>query len=120
MDKGRGYKCWILGLWTGAAVLVAQTQIDLSTQSKNIDFSQAASTRPVKTGSSLPSSCAAGQLFYLTTAAAGENLFGCTNTNTWSLEAGAGGGAQSASQLTDLQLSLSSNTVLRIGANCAR
>ncbi len=119
MHKHRGYKYWTLGLWTGAAVLMAQTQVDLSTQSKNVDFSQAASTRPMKTGAPLPSACVAGQLFYLTTAAAGQNLYGCTNTNTWSLEAGGGGGAQSASQLTDLQLTLSGTAVLRIGANCA-
>ena len=31
-----------------------QTQIDLRTQGKNIDFSSAARTRPSKTGTSVP------------------------------------------------------------------
>jgi hypothetical protein len=114
------YKHWILALLATGAAAVAQTQVDLSTQSKNVDFSQAASTRPVKTGTVLPSSCVAGQLFYLTSAPAGQNLYGCIGANTWALEAGgaSGGGAQSAGQLTDLQLTLTSGTVLTIGANC--
>lgn len=116
------YKHWILALLAASSTAVAQTQVDLSTQSKNVDFSQAPSTRPVKTGSALPSTCLAGQLFYLTTAPAGQNLYACTNasTNTWTLETGGGGGgAQSASQLTDLQLTKTSSTLLTIGANCA-
>ncbi|HEV2200138.1 MAG TPA: hypothetical protein VGR73_09970 [Bryobacteraceae bacterium] len=114
------YKHWILALLAAGAAAVAQTQVDLGTQSKDVDFSQAPSTRPVKTGSALPTPCVAGQLFYLTTAPAGQNLYGCTNAATWALEAGGGsGGAQGASQLTDLQLTLTSGTVLTIGANCA-
>ena len=46
-----------------------QTQIDLRTQGKNIDFSSAARTRPSKTGTSVPSVCTIGETFVKTDAA---------------------------------------------------
>ena len=55
-----------------------QTQIDLRTQGKNIDFSSAARTRPSKTGTSLPAVCTIGETFVKTDAAAGKNLYVCT------------------------------------------
>ena len=70
-----------LAVWTAAG----QTQIDLSTQAKN---------SPIKSGASLPSTCTAGQLFFLSSAPTGSNLYGCTAANTWATEggqAGAGG-----------------------------
>lgn len=93
------------------------TAIDLKAQSRNIDFTGAASTRPFKSGGALPSSCSVGDMYYLTSAAAGTNVYGCTAANTWTLEAGVG--AQSASQLSDLAPSLTSATTLTIGANCS-
>ena len=54
------------------APVVAQTQVDLRTQSRNVDFSAAASTRPFKTGSDLPTSCSMGDLFFRSSVAAGE------------------------------------------------
>ena len=93
------------------------TAIDLKAQSRNIDFTGAASTRPFKSSAALPSSCSVGEMFYLTSAAAGTNVYGCTTTNTWTLEAGVG--AQSASQLSDLAPSLTSATTLTIGPNCS-
>jgi len=75
------------GLWT---VLIAtgegQTLVDLRTQSKSVDFSGAISTKPMQTGSSLPSTCAIGQFFFLTTAPAGSNVYACNLTNTWTVE----------------------------------
>ena len=38
----------------------AQTRVDLRTQARDVDFSGAASTKPFKTGTSLPATCAAG------------------------------------------------------------
>jgi hypothetical protein len=76
-----------LCLWTGLICTAeSQTLVDLRTQSKSIDFSAAASTKPMQTGSSLPSTCAVGQFFFLTTAAAGSNVYACNPANTWTVE----------------------------------
>jgi hypothetical protein len=107
--------------------LFGQTQVDLRTQSKTVDFSNAPSTRPVRTGTAIPSICQTGELFYNLTAPAGQNLYGCTATNIWTLESGSGGGgggggggATMAAQLGDLNVSITTpNTVLTIGANCS-
>ena len=70
--------------WT-APLLQAQTStaVNLSSQSKNPDFSAMPVTRPVSVGTSLPSTCIVGQLFFNSAAAAGSNLSACTATNTW-------------------------------------
>ena len=62
--------------------------VDLQHQSKNVNFSNKPTTRPVKDGTVLPATCLSGELFFLTTASAGSNLYGCTSTNTWSLQGG--------------------------------
>ncbi|MGB7759255.1 MAG: hypothetical protein WBL61_05470 [Bryobacteraceae bacterium] len=68
-------------LWMVLVVWIAagQTQIDLSTQAKNV---------PIKAGTSLPSTCAVGQIFFMTSAPTGANLYGCTAVNTWSAQGG--------------------------------
>jgi hypothetical protein len=63
-----------------------QTSVDLRTQSKSVDFSAAGSTKPMQTGNSLPSTCAVGQFFFLTTAPAGSNVYACNPANTWTVE----------------------------------
>ena len=80
--RARLYNIFIL---TAAVVALAagQTQIDLRTQSKAVDFSAAASTKPFQTGVVLPPACTPGQMYFLTTAAAGQNSYGCTAVNTW-------------------------------------
>ena len=69
----------VLVVWAAAG----QTQIDLNTQAKNV---------PIKSGASLPSACTIGQVYFLTNAATGANLYGCTAANTWSAQGGQGGG----------------------------
>jgi len=66
-----------------AAGLIAQTRVDLRTQSKSVDFSAAPLTRPVRTGTSLPGSCSVGEMFYLTNATPGYNLYYCTASSVW-------------------------------------
>ena len=66
-----------------SAGLGAQTAIDVKTQTRNIDFSGAISTRPFKTGTTLPATCTTGESFFKSNAPAGQNLYGCTATNTW-------------------------------------
>ena len=63
-----------------------QTQIDLRTQGKSIDFSSAARTRPSKTGTSVPAACTIGETFMKTDAAAGKNLYVCTGVNVWTVQ----------------------------------
>src|ERR1035441_6210740 len=63
-----------------------QTQIDLRTQGKNIDFSSAARTRPSKTGTLVPAVCTIGETFVKTDAVAGRNLYVCTATNVWAVQ----------------------------------
>ena len=78
-----------------AAAADGQTLLSLDSQSRNIDFTKAAFTRPVKTGTVLPSTCSVGDLFFQTSASAGSNLFGCASANTWTLESGGGSGGGS-------------------------
>ena len=74
-------------------IACAQTQVDLRTQSKQVDFTGAAFTKPIRSGSTLPATCGNGEFFFNTAAPIGANLYACTSTNTWTLE----GGAQSGS-----------------------
>ena len=64
-------------LWSANA---QTTQVDLKTQTKNVDFTKASSTKPFKTGTSLPTTCAVG-----------ENIYSCTAVNTWTVQSGGGG-----------------------------
>jgi hypothetical protein len=94
----------------------AQTMIDLKTQSKNVDFSSAPSTRPFKSGTVLPASCDVGDMFYKTDASSGAN--------TWAVEGqgstgNAGGGISMLAQTGDLVVAPTSATALSIGANCS-
>jgi hypothetical protein len=61
----------------------AQTKVDLKSQTKNVDFSAAPTTKPVKTGTALPGTCTSGELFFKTNAVPGGNLYLCTALNTW-------------------------------------
>lgn len=63
--------------------LFSQTQVNLTHQARNVDFSAAPRTRPAKTGTILPSNCEAGDLFFKTDESGGRNLFGCSATNVW-------------------------------------
>ena len=66
-----------------------QTKVDVKTQTKSVDFSGATATKPAQMGTVLPSTCSQGQFFFLTTAPAGQNVFGCSAANVWSLEGAA-------------------------------
>jgi hypothetical protein len=60
--------------------------VDLKTQSKSVDFSLANATKPFKSGTVFPSICSVGEIFYKSDAPAGANVYGCTATNSWTLE----------------------------------
>jgi hypothetical protein len=75
-----------------AMSLAAQTRVDLSTQSKGIDFQTQAYTKPLKTGVSLPAICTPAELFFLSSAPPGGNIYACTAVNTWSPQSPGGSG----------------------------
>src|SRR5678816_3190686 len=60
-----------------------------------VDAGSATRTAPIQKGTSLPGTCAVGDLYNKTDATAGANLYGCTATNIWTVETG-GGGAPTA------------------------
>ena len=67
---------------------IAQTQIDLRTQAKSVDFSAAGSTKPLKTGATLPGTCTVGEVFFKTPAPSGANLYACATQNAWTVQGG--------------------------------
>ena len=73
----------LLLLWCAALSLPAsgQTLLDLSTQVKP-------STKPVRTGSALPSTCNPGDLFLLAAGTPRPNLFACLTSGTWTAQTG--------------------------------
>src|SRR5579862_2840627 len=77
--------------WVLIGVVWAQTEVDLRTQSKNVDFSAAAATKPSKTGTTLPSVCSVGETFFRLDALPGANLYLCASTNSWTVLNGTGG-----------------------------
>ena len=77
-------------LWLVSS-LHGQTMVDVRTQTKNVDFSGAASTIPAKSGTALPASCKVGEFFFNTNNAPGQNLYLCSPANTWTVLAGGGG-----------------------------
>jgi hypothetical protein len=80
-------------LATGLAMSIgAQTRVDLSTQSKGIDFQTQPYTKPLKSGPSLPAICTQAELFFLSSAPPGGNIYACTAANSWSLQAVGGSG----------------------------
>ena len=55
----------------------------------------AASTIPAKVGTSLPAVCVVGEQFFKSDASAGQNLYLCTGTNTWTaVSSGSSGGGE--------------------------
>jgi hypothetical protein len=76
--------------------LCGQTLVDIGKQGKNIDFSNAPSTRPAKMGTALPGTCSIGQLFFNTAAPVGQNLYACAAPNSWTVV-----GSSSPSGLSD-------------------
>jgi len=82
---------WVL--CCSAISMIAQTQLDLRSQSKAVDFQTAPFTKPLKTGSVLPVTCTLGELFFPTTAGPGNNIYACVSTNTWVVQTGGGAGS---------------------------
>jgi hypothetical protein len=81
--------------------------------SDSLDMTAGASSAPCKSGTSAPGTCSVGQCFFDTDASpAGEQLFFCTATDTWT-KVGDGGGAGSGyATIEDEGSPLAQETVL--------
>src|ERR1700687_3892686 len=103
-----------------SSIAIGQTKIDLQTQSRSVDFSTADSTRPFKSGTALPATCAVGEMFYKTDASSGANLYGCISPNAWVPEGQDSGSCISMlAQSQYLVAAMTSSTTLAVGANCS-
>jgi hypothetical protein len=60
--------------------------------------------------SGIPATCTVSQLSFITDAAAGQNVYLCTTTNTWTQQSGGGGGGNPAGNVGDLQTKATSTT----------
>ena len=65
-------------------------------------------------GTTLPATCAVGEVFFKTNASAGANMYGCTSLNTWTAQAGGGGGSATWGGITG---TLSAQTDLNTALN---
>ncbi len=101
---------WLVSL-TGAALLDGQTVINGSRSILGAwDASSAASTKPLKSGASLPASCSQGEFFFLSTGEANRRLYACASTNTWEQTAyGHGTSAQIPAACSAGQIYFSTN-----------
>jgi hypothetical protein len=73
-----------------ASCVWAQTE-NHGTVGKGVqDNSGATRTAPAKSGNTLPATCTLNDQFFKSNATAGQNLYGCTATDTWSLLTGGG------------------------------
>jgi hypothetical protein len=109
----------LAGVLTVVGLTFGQTQLDLKTQTKNVDFSQAVSVRPFPTGTVLPNTCKIGEMFFKSNAPAGANLYGCVGANVWvpvPQSTGNGGDETTATAPFDFQ---GSESVLTIGTSCS-
>ena len=95
-----------------ANVAFAQTQINLQSQGRNVDFSAAPSTKPAQTGMLLPVTCSIGAVFVSLSNPPGQNVYVCTSPNVWSLESGGIGSSPNVIAVS------SSGNVLSVGASC--
>lgn len=50
-------------------------------------------SRRLRSGTTLPATCRVAEVFFDTDATAGQNVYGCTATNTWTLQGGSATGA---------------------------
>ncbi len=71
----------------------------LATTASIIDASQASRTAPCKVNDNAPAACQVGDCWFDSNAPAGQNEYGCTSTNTWTLQ---GSAAAAGIDITDV------------------
>ena len=70
-------------LIVGAGLAVAQTRVDLRSQTKSVDFTSADTTKPFKSGIALPAFCSSGEVFFKSDEIPGKNIHICAPANHW-------------------------------------
>src|ERR1700744_5256701 len=73
----------VIGTLAALAALGQTTVTGSKTMQGTWDASGASATKPAKSGATLPSTCNIGEFFFNTAAAAGQNLYLCASSNTW-------------------------------------
>jgi hypothetical protein len=89
----------LLTAYLGAQTFILQAQVQVPSLSaqpgSTQDNSLAAITKPAAfylSVAALPPTCTISSLAWVLNTTAGQNLYGCTSANTWTLETGGGGG----------------------------
>jgi hypothetical protein len=67
-----------------------QAQIDGLTARGTVNMSAATTTKPMKSGTSLPGTCSVGEFYNKTDATNTAVIYACTATNTWTAQGGSG------------------------------
>lgn len=86
----------VFGFFIYSKDCVSQTKINLKDQTSTVDFENALYTKPLRIGATLPANCRVGELFYLSTATQGNNIYGCATADIWSLQGGLAAGPTGA------------------------
>ena len=67
----------------GQGILLGQTQIDLETQSKSVNFENTPHTKPIRAVAILPSTCLLNEVVLWTAAPPGGNIYVCLLADSW-------------------------------------
>ena len=92
------------------AASVASAQTTVNTTAANKPGGSQTTANALNSGSSLPSTCTVGDVYFLTSATAGQNIYDCTATNTWTAQ----GGSATA---TDLAGGAAGQVLYQVGAS---
>ncbi len=98
----------------GAAIGCAygqSTSMGGRTMKGDWDASSAHTTKPAKSGTTLPGACSTGEAFFKTDATGGQNLYLCKPDNTWTQVSGGGGTAATLALVFDGSTLISSETM---------
>ncbi|BDC53207.1 hypothetical protein F183_A55220 (plasmid) [Bryobacterales bacterium F-183] len=91
-----------------------QTKISIADQTRNFDLSQSSSSRPAPVVITLPATCVLGEVVIKADAAAGQNIYICTSTNTWTVQ----GGNVEQSAILPYAVTRVNGSQLTLGSNC--
>lgn len=121
MTAGQLYPLWYDGAafrQLGTSLADIATLSGTNTFTGSSDFGGASAARPNKRGlfAARPATCSVGDTYWSTDAIAGQNVTGCTSTNTWTLLGGVSGALIAANNLSDLASASTARTNLGLAA----
>lgn len=102
-----------------AAAAAFTNAVSVSGASGTFTVASATSSKPFKQGLSadIPATCAVGDTYFKTDAAAGSNLFGCTSPDNWTLLGGGAGDFRGPASSTAGHFVTYSDTTGKVGAD---